>query len=93
MEEFEYLGVLFTNEGRTEREMDRRIGAAAAVMRPLYQVCRGEERAEPKKQSSRFTGQSMFLPSPMAMGHDRKNKILDTSGRNEFPPQDGGSLP
>ena len=25
-------------------------------------------------------------------GHDQKNKILDTSGRKEFPLQGGGSL-
>ena len=32
VEELKYLGVLFTSEGRMEREPDRRIGAAAAVM-------------------------------------------------------------
>ncbi len=32
MEEFKYLGVLFMSEGRMEREIDRRIGAASAVM-------------------------------------------------------------
>ncbi|KAL0152538.1 hypothetical protein M9458_052261 [Cirrhinus mrigala] len=36
VEEFKYLGVLFTSEGRMEREIDRRIGAASAVMRSLY---------------------------------------------------------
>nr|XP_049580441.1 charged multivesicular body protein 1a isoform X3 [Syngnathus scovelli] len=36
VEEFKYLGVLFTIEGRMEREIDRRIGAASAVMRTLY---------------------------------------------------------
>ena len=36
VEEFKYLGVLLTSEGRTEHEIDRRIGAAAAVMRSLY---------------------------------------------------------
>ena len=36
VEEFKYLGVLFTSEGRMEREIDRWIGAAAAVMRLLY---------------------------------------------------------
>nr|XP_049577496.1 glycine receptor subunit alpha-3 isoform X1 [Syngnathus scovelli] len=36
VEEFKYLGVLFTSEGRMEREIDRRIGAASAVMRTLY---------------------------------------------------------
>ncbi|KAI3360475.1 hypothetical protein L3Q82_002268 [Scortum barcoo] len=34
VEEFKYLGVLFTSEGKIEREIDRRIGAASAeVMR------------------------------------------------------------
>lgn len=30
--EGEYLGVLFTGDGKTEREMDRRVGAAPAVL-------------------------------------------------------------
>jgi len=34
----EYLGVMFTSEGKMEREMDRRIGAASAVMRALYRL-------------------------------------------------------
>ncbi|KAI3363429.1 hypothetical protein L3Q82_011573, partial [Scortum barcoo] len=32
VEEFKYLGVLFTSEGKMEREIDRQIGAASAVM-------------------------------------------------------------
>ncbi|KAK3539747.1 hypothetical protein QTP70_013181 [Hemibagrus guttatus] len=36
VEEFKYLGVLFTSEGRMDREIDRRIGVAAAVMRSMY---------------------------------------------------------
>jgi len=36
VKEFKYLGVLFTSEGKMEREMDRRIGAASAVMPALY---------------------------------------------------------
>ncbi|MDF4355550.1 hypothetical protein P3445_23995, partial [Vibrio parahaemolyticus] len=35
VEEFKYLGILFTSEGRMEREIDRRIGAASAVMQAL----------------------------------------------------------
>ncbi|TWW76641.1 hypothetical protein D4764_12G0000310 [Takifugu flavidus] len=35
VEEFKYLGILFTSEGGMEREIDRRIGAASAVMRAL----------------------------------------------------------
>ncbi len=33
--EFEYIGVLFASEGRMEREIDRRISAASAVMRSM----------------------------------------------------------
>jgi len=33
--EFKYLGVLFTSEGKMEREIDRRIGAAPAVKQAL----------------------------------------------------------
>ncbi|KAI3360603.1 hypothetical protein L3Q82_002471 [Scortum barcoo] len=29
----------------------------------------------------------------MNFGYDRKDKIADTSGRNEFPPQGGWALP
>ncbi|TWW74494.1 hypothetical protein D4764_14G0004970 [Takifugu flavidus] len=36
VEEFKYLGVLFTSEGRMEQDIDRRIGAASAVMRTLH---------------------------------------------------------
>ncbi|TWW62327.1 R2DM Retrovirus-related Pol polyprotein from type II retrotransposable element [Takifugu flavidus] len=35
VEEFKYLGILFTSESRMEREIDRRIGVASAVMRAL----------------------------------------------------------
>ncbi|KAI3362758.1 hypothetical protein L3Q82_001655 [Scortum barcoo] len=39
VEEFKaYLGVLFTSEGKMEREIDRRIGAAPAVMRSVYRT-------------------------------------------------------
>lgn len=37
VEGFKYLWVLFTRDGRGEREIDRQIGAASAVMRTLYQ--------------------------------------------------------
>uniref|UniRef100_A0A671TEK4 Reverse transcriptase domain-containing protein n=1 Tax=Sparus aurata TaxID=8175 RepID=A0A671TEK4_SPAAU len=65
VEEFKYLGVLFTSEGRMEREIDRRIGAVAAVMRSLYRSV--GTWIEPFRLSSRFTSQSTFRPSPMAM--------------------------
>ena len=36
VEEFKYLGFLFTSEGRMEREIDSRIGVASAVLRALH---------------------------------------------------------
>ena len=59
--EFKYLGVLFTSEGKMEREMDRWIGAASAVMRALYRS------VVVKKELSRKAKLSMFQPSPMVM--------------------------
>ncbi|KAI3354970.1 hypothetical protein L3Q82_004762 [Scortum barcoo] len=55
VEEFKYLGVLFTSEGKMEREIDRRIGAASAVMRIGVPDRRGEEGAESK-------GEALDLP-------------------------------
>ncbi|KAI3355624.1 hypothetical protein L3Q82_017913 [Scortum barcoo] len=57
VEEFKYLGVLFTSEGKIEREIDRRIGAASAVMRSVGvpDRRRGEEGAESK-------GEALDLP-------------------------------
>ncbi len=43
-----------------EREIDRRSGAASAVMRSMY-------RSVVVKKELRFTGQSTFLLSPMVM--------------------------
>ena len=57
VEEFKFLGVLFTSEGRMEREIDRRIGAASAVMRTLHRSV----------VVKRCTSRSWFLPSPLDM--------------------------
>ena len=54
VEEFKYLRVLFTSEGRMEREIDRRIGAASAVMRSLHGSV-VVKRELSQRQSSRFT--------------------------------------
>ncbi|KAI3353207.1 hypothetical protein L3Q82_019757 [Scortum barcoo] len=52
VEEFKYLGVLFTSEGKMEREIDRRIGAASAVVAKMRigvpDRRGGEEGAESK---------------------------------------------
>ncbi|KAK3542227.1 hypothetical protein QTP86_018788 [Hemibagrus guttatus] len=55
VEEFKYLGVLFTSEGRMDCEIDRRIGAAAAVMRSMYRSVVVKKGAEPE-------GKALDLP-------------------------------
>ncbi|KAI3377134.1 hypothetical protein L3Q82_000326 [Scortum barcoo] len=61
-------GVLFTSEGKMEREIDRRIGAASAVMRS---VCNGpssgKEGAEPKGEALNY--RSIYVPT-LTYGHE-----------------------
>ena len=47
VEEFKYLGVFFMDEGKMEREINRRIGAASAVMRTMKRSV-VVKRAEPE---------------------------------------------
>ncbi|KAK0132165.1 Retrovirus-related Pol polyprotein from type-1 retrotransposable element R2 [Merluccius polli] len=55
VKEFKYLGILFSSEGKMEREMDRRIGVASAVMWALYRT------VVVKKELSR-NGEALNLP-------------------------------
>ncbi|KAI3353939.1 hypothetical protein L3Q82_005137 [Scortum barcoo] len=71
VEEFKYLGVLFTSEGKIERE--RLTGGLVQRAQQLCGRCngldrRGEEGAESERRSSRFTGQST-LPT-LTYGHE-----------------------
>ncbi|KAI3363907.1 hypothetical protein L3Q82_001502 [Scortum barcoo] len=68
VEEFKYLGVLFTSEGKIEREIDRRIGAASAVMRSVYRTVVVKKELSRKAKLARFTGQST-LPT-LTYGHE-----------------------
>ncbi|KAK0156508.1 hypothetical protein N1851_000177 [Merluccius polli] len=56
----EYLGVLFTSEGRMEREIDR-IGAASAVMRTLHGYVMVKRELSRKAKLSIY--QSIFVPA------------------------------
>ncbi|KAK7921963.1 hypothetical protein WMY93_008865 [Mugilogobius chulae] len=62
VEEFKYLGVLFTSEGRME-QIDRRIGAASAVMQSLYRT------VVVKKELSRKAKLSIYVPT-LTYGHE-----------------------
>ena len=59
VEEFKYLGVLFTREWRMEREIDRQIGAASAVMHGSVVVKR-----ELSRKAKLSIYQSIYVPAP-----------------------------
>ncbi len=67
VEEFKYLGVLFTSEGRMEREIDRRIGAASAVMRSMYQSVVVKKELSRKAKLSIY--RSIYVPT-LTYGHE-----------------------
>ncbi|TWW59883.1 hypothetical protein D4764_06G0014130 [Takifugu flavidus] len=67
VEEFKYLGVLFMSEGRMEQEIDRRIGAASAVMRTLYRSVVVKRELSRKVKLSIY--QSIFV-LPLTYGHE-----------------------
>ncbi|KAK3569761.1 hypothetical protein QTP86_004186 [Hemibagrus guttatus] len=67
VEEFKYLGVLFTSEGRMHREIDRRIGAAAAVMRSMYRSVVVKKELSQKAKLSIY--QSIYAPT-LTYGHE-----------------------
>ncbi|KAK3557951.1 hypothetical protein QTP86_003867 [Hemibagrus guttatus] len=67
VEEFKYLWVLFTSEGRMDREIDRRIGAAAAVMRSMYRSVVVKKELSRKAKLSIY--QSIYVPT-LTYGHE-----------------------
>ncbi|KAK3553138.1 hypothetical protein QTP86_031724 [Hemibagrus guttatus] len=67
VEEFKYLGILFTSEGRMDREIDRRIGAAAAVMRSMYRSVVVKKELSRKAKLSIY--QSIYVPT-LTYGHE-----------------------
>ncbi|KAK3527962.1 hypothetical protein QTP86_013071 [Hemibagrus guttatus] len=67
VEEFKYLGILFTSEGRMDREIDRRIGAAAAVMRSMYRSVVVKKELSRKAKLSIY--QSIYAPT-LTYGHE-----------------------
>ena len=67
MEDFKYLGILLTSEGRMEREIDRRIGAAAAVMWSLYRSVVVKRELSRKAKLSIYW--SIYVPN-LTNGHE-----------------------
>ncbi|KAI3371926.1 hypothetical protein L3Q82_006798 [Scortum barcoo] len=67
VEEFKYLGVLFTSEGKIEREIDRRIGAASAVMQSVYRTVVVKKELSRKAKLSIY--RSIYVPT-LTYGHE-----------------------
>ncbi|XP_056892948.1 PVR cell adhesion molecule related 2 like isoform X5 [Takifugu flavidus] len=67
VEEFKYLGVLFTSEGRMEQEIDRQIGTASAVMRTLHRSVVVKRELSQKAKLSIY--RLIFVP-PLTYGHE-----------------------
>ena len=65
-EEFKYLGVLFMSEGKMEQEIDKRIGAASAVMRTLRQSVVVKRELSQKAKLSIY--RSIYVPT-LTHGH------------------------
>uniref|UniRef100_A0A8C3A8W9 NADP-dependent oxidoreductase domain-containing protein n=1 Tax=Cyclopterus lumpus TaxID=8103 RepID=A0A8C3A8W9_CYCLU len=65
--EFKYLGVLFTSESKVEREIDRRIGAAAAVKQALYRSVLVKRELSRKAKLSIYW--SVYVPT-LTYGHE-----------------------
>ncbi|TWW77626.1 Ventricular zone-expressed PH domain-containing protein [Takifugu flavidus] len=68
VEEFKYLGILFMSEGRMEREINRRIGAASAVVRALNRSIVVKKKLSRKAKLSIY--RSIYVPV-LTYGHQR----------------------
>ncbi|KAI3352999.1 hypothetical protein L3Q82_019575 [Scortum barcoo] len=66
VEEFKYLGVLFTSEGKMECEIDRRI-TASAVMRLVYRTVMVKKELSRKAKLSIY--RSVYAPT-LTYGHE-----------------------
>ncbi|KAK3525300.1 hypothetical protein QTP86_025334 [Hemibagrus guttatus] len=84
VEGFKDLGVLFTSEGSMDREIDRWIGAAAAVMPSVVVKKELSRKAKLSIYQSIYVRTLIYDQELGVM--TRKNKIPDTSSRNELPP-------
>ena len=67
VKEFKYLGVLLTSEGKMGREIDRRIGAASAVMRALRRSVMARRELSRKAKLSVY---QLIFVSTLTYGHE-----------------------
>ena len=83
VEEFKYLGVLFTSEGQMEREIDGGDRCSVCSVAGSAPTCRCEEEAEPEGEALYLLVNLRSHPHLWSrfVGSDRKNEIANTSGR------------
>ena len=67
VEEFKYLGILFTSAEKMEREIERQIGTASAVMQKLKQSVVVKRELSQKAKLSIY--RSIYLPT-LTYGHE-----------------------
>ena len=60
VEQFKYLGVAFTSDGRQDEELDTQIGKASAVMRALHHSVVMKRELSKKAKLSIF--KAVFVP-------------------------------
>ncbi|KAI3361713.1 hypothetical protein L3Q82_001949 [Scortum barcoo] len=89
VEEFKYLGVLFTSEGKMEREIDRRIGAASAVMRSVYRTVVVKKKELSRKARLSMVYRSIYVPT-LTYGHELWGGVPGVSHREEALGEDPG---
>ncbi|TWW64123.1 hypothetical protein D4764_03G0011310 [Takifugu flavidus] len=83
VEEFKYLGVLFTSEGRMEQEIDRRISAASAVMQTLHRSI-VVKRAEPKGEALDLPVDLCSYPHLWVAGLSLRDRVRSSAIREEL---------
>lgn len=89
LEDFKYLEVLFTSEGRIECEIDRLVSAAAGVVWSMYQSAMVKELIQQARLNL-----VIYAPT-LSYGHE----LLVMTERSqiqvaeEVPPQGDGTLP
>ena len=88
VQEFKYLGIVFTSDGRQEREIDHRINQASAVARELGRMVVSNVKLSREAKLAVF--RSLFNPHLWSaiLDFDRKDPIASTSGRNEISKED-----
>uniref|UniRef100_A0A8C6MJS2 Reverse transcriptase domain-containing protein n=1 Tax=Nothobranchius furzeri TaxID=105023 RepID=A0A8C6MJS2_NOTFU len=87
VEEFKYLRVLFMSEGKLEREIDRRIGAASAVMRAFYRSVVVKRELSQKAKLSVY--RSIYVPT-LTYGHElwvvtKRTRLRIQAAEMSFP--------